>query len=72
MIYRIITEFRMVHGKFDPEQKGVVAQWVVPEEHEYRELVGAGSCFCAILEDRSLRAPLIQNPRARLYFTERG
>src|SRR5260370_21618805 len=35
-------------------------------------MTGAGDCFGDIMFARGLRAPLIQNPRARFYFTERG
>ena len=45
MIYRIITDFRMVRGRYDPEQKEFVSQWIVPEEREYQRMTGAGRCF---------------------------
>jgi hypothetical protein len=32
----------------------------------------AADCFGAVMFLHGLRAPLIQNPRARFYFTERG
>jgi len=72
MIYRIITEFRMVQGEYDPKKREFVWQWVVPEAREDQEMTGAGDCFGDIMFARGLRAPLIQNPRARFYFTERG
>lgn len=73
MIYRIITEFRMIEGGvYDPEQKKYDWNWVLPKEHEYREMTGAGECFAEVMFLRGLRAPLIQNSRARFYFTERG
>lgn len=72
MIYRIITEFRMIQGVYDPEQKEYDWNWVLPKEHEYQEMTGAGDCFAEVMFLRGLRAPLIQNSRARFYFTERG
>jgi hypothetical protein len=72
VIYRIITESRMVQGEYDPEQGEFVWQWVVPKAREDRVMTGAGQCFGNIMFARGLRAPLIQNPRARFYFTERG
>lgn len=72
MIYRIITDFRMVQGTFDPEQREFVSQWIVPEKREYQRMTGAGDCFGDIMFAHGLRAPLIQKPRARFYFTERG
>jgi hypothetical protein len=72
VIYRIITEFRLIQCGYDPEQKEIVSRWVVPEERAYQEMTGAGDCFGEIMFARGLRAPLIQNPRARFYFTERG
>src|SRR5580704_19308573 len=62
----------MVQGAYDPEQKESVSQWIVPGEREYQRMTGAGDCFGNIMFARGLRAPLIQNPRARFYFTERG
>jgi hypothetical protein len=72
VIYRIITEFRMIQVGYDPAQKEFVAQWVVPKERAYQEMTGAGDCFGQIMFACGLRAPSIQNPRARFYFTERG
>ena len=73
MIYRIITEFRMIEGgSYDPAQKKYDWNWVLPEEHEYRKMTGAGDCFAEIMFLHGLCAPLIQNSRARFYFTERG
>ena len=71
MIYRIITEFKMIEVGYDPAQNEFVAQWVVPKR-EYQEMTGAGECFGQIMFACGLRAPSIQNPRARFYFTERG
>lgn len=62
----------MVQGEYDPEQKKYVAQWVIPAKRQYQEMTGAGDCFGEIMFACGLRAPLIQNPRARFYFTERG
>ena len=45
MIYRVITDFRMVQGTYDPEQKEFVSQWIVPDEREYQRMTGAGDCF---------------------------
>jgi hypothetical protein len=59
VIYRIITEFRIV-------------RWVVSEVREDLVMIGAGHCFAEVMFARGLHAPLIQNPRARFYFTERG
>jgi hypothetical protein len=72
VIYRIITEFRMIQGVYNPEQKEYDWNWILPKEHEYQEMTGAGDCFGEIMFLRGLRAPLIQNLRARFYFTERG
>jgi hypothetical protein len=35
-------------------------------------MTGAGDCFGEIMFARGLRAPLIQNQRARFNFAERG
>lgn len=59
MIYRIITEFR-------------IARRVVSEVREDLVMIGAGYCFGEVMFARGLQAPLIKNPRARFYFTERG
>jgi hypothetical protein len=61
-----------MQGKYDPEKREFVWQWVVPEAHEDQKMTGAGDCFGDIMFARGLWAPLIQNPRARFYFTERG
>ena len=71
MIYRIITEFKMIEVGYDPAQNEFVAQWVVPKR-EYQEMTGAGECFGQIMFACGLRSPSIQNPRARFYFTQRG
>ena len=72
MIYRIITEFRLIQGVFDPDGNELDWNWVLPKEREDQEMTGAGACFGAIMFLHGLRAPLIQNSRARFYFTERG
>jgi hypothetical protein len=72
MIYRIITEFRMAKGRYDAKRGAFVWRWVVPENREYQRMIGAGECFGEIMFARRLRSPLIQNRRARFYFTERG
>jgi hypothetical protein len=72
VIYRIITEFRMIQGGYDPERRAFVWRWVVPENREYQKMTGAGECFGEIMFARRLRSPLIRNRRARFYFTERG
>jgi hypothetical protein len=72
VIYRIITEFRLIQGEYDREQKEIDWKWVLPKEREYQVMIGAGVCFGEIMFLHGLRAPLIQNRRARFYFTERG
>ena len=72
VIYRIITEFRLIQGVYDVEQKEFDWKWVLPKERNDQEMTGAGDCFGAVMFLHGLRAPLIQNPRARFYFTERG
>src|SRR5580704_18249084 len=62
----------MIQGVYNPEQKEYDWNWILPKEHEYQEMTGAGDCFGEIMFLRGLRAPLIQNLRARFYFTERG
>ena len=57
----------MVRGRYDPEQKEFVSQWIVPEEREYQRMTGAGRCFGDVMFAHGLRAPLIQKPRARFY-----
>ena len=71
MIYRIITEFRMIEVGYDPAQNEFMAQWVVPKR-EYQEMTGAGECFGQIMFACGLRSPSIQNPRERFYLPERG
>jgi hypothetical protein len=56
----------------DPNQKEVVWQFVLPATREDQKMTGAGTCFGNIMFMHGLPAPLIQNPRARFYFTERG
>jgi hypothetical protein len=72
VIYRIITEFRMIRGIYDPEQKDYAWKWFVPGSWEDQRMTGAGACFAHVMNLHGLRAPRIQNPRARFYFTERG
>jgi hypothetical protein len=62
----------MVQGEFDPEQNEINWSWVLPKEQEFQEMTGAGVCFGDIMSAHQLCAPLIQNRRARFYFTERG
>ena len=72
MIYRIITDFRMIQFESDPKQKELVWQFVLPATREDQKMTGAGTCFGNIMFMHGLPAPLIQNPRARFYFTEKG
>ncbi|MBV8378213.1 MAG: hypothetical protein JO279_14550 [Verrucomicrobia bacterium] len=72
VIYRILVEFTMIRGEYDPGQDEMNWKLVLPKEQEFQRLTGAGRCFGDVMFAHHLCAPLIQNRRARFYFTERG
>ena len=56
MIYRIITEFRMILDRYVPEKNEYVRHWIIPKERAYQELTG-GDCFADVMNNRGLSAP---------------
>jgi hypothetical protein len=62
----------LIQFESDPKQKELVWQFVLPATREDQKMTGAGTCFGNIMFMHGLPAPLIQNPRARFYFTEKG